>query len=86
MGPSPIVTATPFFDHYSGFGQATKHFGIQAFLAECTVETFVAAVLPRLPRFDVRQFNSMLLQLFLECVGQQFTAIIAANGPSDEME
>jgi len=78
MGPSLIVSATPLFDHYSGFKQARKYFGIQAFLAECTIKTFVAAVLPRLPGFDIRQFNGVILQLFLECLSQQFAAVVAA--------
>ena len=55
MRPSFIITASPLFDHHSGLGQAAEYFSIQAFLPECAVKTFAAAVLPRLPWLNIGQ-------------------------------
>ena len=55
MRPSFIKAASPFFDHYSGLGQAVEYLSIQAFLPEYTVKTFATAVLPRLTWLNIGQ-------------------------------
>ena len=57
MWPSFIVSMAPLFNDYSRFGQTS--FCVQTFFAKSAIETFIAAILPRLARFDVRQLDAV---------------------------
>ena len=50
----------PLFNDYSRFGQTSKDFCVQTFFAKSAIETFIAAILPRLARFDVRQLDAVV--------------------------
>ena|GEM_PF-4311229 len=80
MGSTFVVPTTPLLDNDPGFGQASKDFSVQTLLAKCAVETFITAVLPGLARFDIGQLYLLSCQLLLQCLGEQFAAVIAADG------
>lgn len=84
MGPSLIITASPLFDHYSRFSQASKYLSIQTFLPKRAVETFATAILPRLPWLNIGQLDMLFFQLFPQARRNQLAAIVTADcsGPS----
>ena len=79
MWPSFIVSTAPLFNDYSRFGQTSKDFCIQTFFAKGAIETFIAAILPRLSRFDVRQLDAVAFHLLLQRPCEQFAAVVAAD-------
>ena len=76
MWPSFIVSTAPLFNDYSRFGQTSKDFCIQTFFAKGAIETFIAAILPRLSRFDVRQLDAVAFHLLLQRPCEQFAAVV----------
>ncbi len=80
MRPSFVVPASPLFDDYSGFGQTSKYLRVQTFLAKGAVEAFIAAILPRLSRLDVRQLDAVVFHLLAQRPSKQFATVIAADG------
>ena len=79
MWPSFIVSMAPLFNDYSRFGQTSKDFCVQTFFAKSAIETFIAAILPRLARFDVRQLDAVAFHLLLQRPCEQFAAVVAAD-------
>ena len=73
-----IVSMAPLFNDYSRFGQTSKDFCVQTFFAKSAIETFIAAILPRLARFDVRQLDAVAFHLLLQRPCEQFASFSSA--------
>lgn len=53
-----VVVPAPGFDGGLGLSARAKTFGVQALVAEASIEGLVRAVLPGFPRVDVRKFDA----------------------------
>ena len=81
MGTQLIVMVTPSRDAQSGMAQVAKPVGIQAFVAQATVEGFDDAVLHRLARLDVIEPYPSLVAPGLKPARAKLRAVIGANLP-----
>jgi len=70
---------TPLLDDDLGLGACTKPFHAQALVAEFAVEAFVAAILPRLARIDVRGVDASLVQPFEHSAADELGAVVRAQ-------
>ncbi len=76
MRSSFVVSTAPLFDNHSGLGQTSKNFSVQIFPAKGAVETFIAAILPRLAGLDIRQFDTVAFHLRRGVLGRRRTAAL----------
>ena len=79
MGTQLIVMVTPSRDRQSGMAQVAEPVGIQAFVAQATVEEFDDTVLHRLARLDVIEPDASLVAPGLKPVRTKLRAVIGAN-------
>ena len=76
MRPDGVVVTTPCFDDDPSFSSGAKPFHRQAFIAQLAVEALVRAVLPGLPRIDVRGVNPSVSDPLQDGAGNELRGII----------
>ena len=68
----PFVLPEPNTDCDLGLSCGVEPLRVEHFPHQCSVETFVMSVLPRIARKELQRLDSDLLQPMLEAFGDEF--------------